>query len=124
MPRVKAVPIANSVIIEPIDIDKLTAIRYIWSNYLENARPDFLLVAGNDRSDENVFSWAKELKEDRRVRYIQTVNIGRRNSMATATLTNGATSKSQAHFSRSEDFLTTRIGLINILNKLAKIRTV
>ncbi|KAF2831903.1 hypothetical protein CC86DRAFT_339941 [Ophiobolus disseminans] len=103
--RVKAVPTKDSVIIETIDFDKATAAQHIFSRYAEANRPDFLLVAGNDRSDENVFRWAKQLKDDWVVANVQTVTVGARNSIAMSTLTNGAT------------------GLLSVLTKLSKIKT-
>ncbi|KAH8731521.1 glycosyltransferase family 20-domain-containing protein [Phaeosphaeriaceae sp. PMI808] len=103
--RVKAVPTKDSVIIEPIDFDKATAAQHIFSKYDEQHRPDFLLVAGNDRSDENVFRWAKQLKDNGDIRSVQTVTVGNRNSIAMSTLTNGAT------------------GLLSALNKLTKIKS-
>jgi trehalose-phosphatase len=90
--RVKAVPTKDSVIIEPVDFDKATAAQHIFSKYTD--RPDFLLVAGNDRSDEGVFRWAKQLKDDSKISNVQTVTVGARNSIAMSTLTNGATGKS------------------------------
>jgi trehalose-phosphatase len=119
--RVKAVPTKDSVIIEPIDFDKATAAQHIFSKYPETNRPDFLLVAGNDRSDENVFRWAKQLKDDWTVANVQTVTVGARNSIAMSTLTNGATGKcfnSLCHI----DKLTAIAGLLSILNKLSKIK--
>jgi trehalose-phosphatase len=91
--RVKAVPTKDSVIIEPIDFDKATAAQHIFGKYHETDRPDFLFVAGNDRSDEGVFRWAKQLKDDWTVPSVQTVTVGARNSVAMSTLTNGATGK-------------------------------
>jgi trehalose-phosphatase len=96
--RVKAIPTKDSVIIEPIDFDKATASQHIFSKYPEAARPDFLFVAGNDRSDENVFRWAKMLKDDWLVNNVQTVTVGDRNSIAMSTLTNGATGKSRFYY--------------------------
>ncbi|KAF2033858.1 alpha,alpha-trehalose phosphate synthase-like protein subunit [Setomelanomma holmii] len=103
--RVKAVPTKNSVIIEPMDFDKATAAQHIFKKYAEAERPDFLFVAGNDRSDEGVFRWAKQLKDEWIVNNVQTVTVGNRNSVAMSTLTNGAT------------------GLLSILIKLAKIKS-
>jgi trehalose-phosphatase len=91
--RVKAVPTKDSVIIEPIDFDKATAAQHIFGKYKDTERPDFLFVAGNDRSDENVFRWAKQLKDDWTIPSVQTVTVGNRNSVAMSTLTNGATGK-------------------------------
>lgn len=92
--RIKAVPTKDSVIIEPIDFDKATAAQHIYNRYPGPERPNFLLVAGNDRSDENVFRWAKQLKDDGTMAAVQTVTVGARNSNAMSTLPNGATGKS------------------------------
>ncbi|KAF1943615.1 hypothetical protein EJ02DRAFT_453091 [Clathrospora elynae] len=102
--RVKAIPTKDSVIIEPVDFDKASASQHIFGKYPESARPDFLFVAGNDRSDENVFRWANQLKDEWGVANVQTVTVGDRNSVALSTLTNGTT------------------GLLSVLSKLAKIR--
>jgi trehalose 6-phosphate synthase/phosphatase len=103
--RVKAIPTKDSVIIEPIDFDKASASQHVFNKYPETARPDFLFVAGNDRSDEGVFRWAKQLKEEWVVPNVQTVTVGDRNSIAMSTLPNGTT------------------GLLGALSKLAKTRT-
>jgi trehalose-phosphatase len=89
--RVKAVPTPNSVIIEPIDFDKSTAAQHVFSNYLEKGRPDFLMVAGNDRDDEVIFKWAKDLSDSESIANVTTVTVGDRNSVAMATLTQGTT---------------------------------
>lgn len=102
--RVKAIPTKDSVVIEPVDFDKASAAQHIFGKYPKDARPDFLLVAGNDRSDEGVFEWAKKLKEERVVPNVQTVTVGNRNSIAMSTLTNGTT------------------GLLGALSKLTKSR--
>ena len=89
----RAVPTKDSVIIEPADYDKGTAAQHIFSKYPESDRPDFLFVAGNDRDDEVVFKWAKELKENWIIRAVNTVTLGERNSLASSTLPNGTTGK-------------------------------
>ncbi|RMZ73996.1 glycosyltransferase family 20 [Pyrenophora seminiperda CCB06] len=100
--RVKAVPTKDSVVIEPVDFDKASASQHILNKYPEEARPDFLFVAGNDRSDEAVFHWAKQLKDERIISNVETVTVGDRNSIAMSTLPNGTT------------------GLLGALSKLAK----
>jgi trehalose-phosphatase len=120
--RVKAVPTKDSVIIEPIDFDKATAAQHIFAKFPEIERPDFLFVAGNDRSDENVFRWAKQLKDEWTVTNVQTVTVGNRNSVAMSTLTNGATGKTFENGVRSVDLLTPSAGLLSILNKLSKLK--
>lgn len=91
--RVRAVPTKDSVIIEPSDFDKSTAAQHIFEKYPEADRPDFLFVAGNDRDDEIVFKWAKNLKDNWITRNVQTVTVGDRNSLALSTLPNGTTGK-------------------------------
>lgn len=103
--RIKAIPSKDSVVIEPIDFDKASAARYVLDQYPENTRPDFLFVAGNDRSDETIFCWAKQLLDDGVIPNVQTVTVGDRNSVALSTLSNGTT------------------GLLSMLSKLAKIHT-
>ncbi|KAH3988132.1 hypothetical protein HBI70_044390 [Parastagonospora nodorum] len=103
--RVKAVPTKDSVIIEPLDFDKATAAQHIFGKFHPTERPDFLFVAGNDRTDEGVFRWAKVLKDDWTISSVQTVTVGNRNSVALSTLTNGST------------------GLLSVLSKLSKIKT-
>ncbi|KAL9096211.1 MAG: hypothetical protein Q9165_001734 [Trypethelium subeluteriae] len=59
---------------------------------------DFLLVAGDDREDEIVFRWANKLADGHglagKVRDVTTVSVGKRNTEAMATLTQGTTGKS------------------------------
>ncbi|EDU45391.1 trehalose-phosphatase [Pyrenophora tritici-repentis Pt-1C-BFP] len=89
--RVKAIPTKDSVVIEPVDFDKAFASQHILNKYPEEARPDFLFVAGNDRSDEAVFHWAKKLKDESIIPNVETVTVGDRNSIAMSTLPNGTT---------------------------------
>lgn len=121
--RVKAIPTKDSVIIEPVDFDKATAAQHIFSKYPEQARPDFLLVAGNDRSDENVFRWAKQLKDEWIINNVQTVTVGDRNSIAMSTLTNGATGTTSFMNIGHVTYTNFTAGLLSVLNKLAKIKT-
>ena len=55
--------------------------------------PDFLFVAGDARQDEAIFKWANQL-EGEVVRDVTTVSVGRRNTEALFTLTQGITGKS------------------------------
>jgi len=121
--RVKAVPTKDSVIIEPIDFDKATAAQAIYDKYAEADRPDFLLVAGNDRSDENVFRWAKQLKDEWKIPHVQTVTVGARNSIAMSTLTNGATGMFYKCSVLWCGFTDYTIGLLSVVSKLSKIKT-
>ena len=118
----KSIPTKDSVIIEPIDFDKASASQHVFGKYPEIARPDFLFVAGNDRSDEGVFRWAKQLKEEWTVPNVQTVTVGDRNSIAMSTLTNGTTGKHPFSYTLDELLLRTTTGLLGALSKLAKTR--
>ena len=89
----------GAVIVEPIDYTKATASEYIF-NCLKNKIPadsaasspiDFLLIAGDGREDEPVFEWANSLKEPEVVKKVSTVSLGRRNTQAMFTLTQGVT---------------------------------
>lgn len=53
--------------------------------------PDFLFVAGDDRDDEAVFHWANELGVSKEVANVISVCVGKRNTEASCTLTQGAT---------------------------------
>lgn len=56
--------------------------------------PDFLMVAGDDRQDEVVFRWANELGRGGKVREVVSVYVGKRNTEAGCTLSQGTTGKS------------------------------
>ncbi|KAF2280974.1 uncharacterized protein EI97DRAFT_447089 [Westerdykella ornata] len=101
--RVRAVPTKDSVIIEPMDWDKATAAAHIVKNTMKNRKPDFLFAAGNERDDEVVFRWAKDISEHGEIENVYTVQVGNRNTVAMSTLTQGST------------------GLLNVLKKLAKL---
>ncbi|KAF2474620.1 uncharacterized protein BDR25DRAFT_280032 [Lindgomyces ingoldianus] len=100
--RVKAVPTKDSVIIEPVEYNKSTAATHIMKNLDMKNRPEFLMVVGNDRDDEVIFRWAKNLSESGEVKNVTTVSVGNRNTVAMTTLTQGT------------------VGLLNILGRLAK----
>ena len=68
-----------------------TAAKHVLSKYDSDAKPDFLFVAGNDRDDEIVFKWAKQMKDEAAIANVQTVTVGDRNSVALSTLPNGTT---------------------------------
>lgn len=53
--------------------------------------PEFLLVAGSDRQDEGVFRWANQLGKEDRIKYVTTVSVGKRNTEAMASITQGST---------------------------------
>jgi len=102
--RVHAVPRDKSILIEPIDFTKASASKDMLDELSEDTenKPDFLFVAGNDREDEVVFRWANELGQKGEVQNVMTVSLGKRNTEAMATLTQGTTS------------------LITVLQRLAK----
>jgi trehalose-phosphatase len=91
--RVRAIPTKDSVIIEPMDLDKSTAAKHIVDSMKKDERPDFLFVAGNDRDDEVVFRWAKAASDSLDIKEVTTVSVGNRNTVAMATLTQGTTGK-------------------------------
>ncbi|KAK4960799.1 Trehalose-6-P synthase/phosphatase complex subunit [Elasticomyces elasticus] len=115
--RVHAVPVDKAVLIESTNWSKGTAATHIFDKLREelfhgeervgggggDAVTDFLMVAGDDREDEVIFRWANALAAKGRVRDVFTVSVGKRNSEACATLTQGTT------------------GLLTALQKLAKI---
>ncbi|KAF2652278.1 glycosyltransferase family 20 protein [Lophiostoma macrostomum CBS 122681] len=104
--RVKAVPTKDSVIIEPMDWDKGSAASYIINNIEKEKRPDWLMVAGNDRDDEVIFRWANQLHESGEVSEVSTVSVGNRNTVAMSTLTQGTTGK--PHHSNVLNYSLTR----------------
>ncbi|KAK0355957.1 Trehalose-6-P synthase/phosphatase complex subunit [Friedmanniomyces endolithicus] len=95
--RIHAVPISKAVLIEQMDFSKRSAASRIFDFLRAGAIeagtvvPEFLLVAGDDREDEVVFEWANGLATNGVVRDVFTVSVGRRNTVACATLTQGAT---------------------------------
>ncbi len=97
--RVHAIPIDKAVLIEPIDWSKGSAAAHILDglkghNSKETGQfPDFLLVAGNDREDEVIFRWANKLAATNVIRNVTTVTVGKRNTEAMATLTQGTSGK-------------------------------
>lgn len=109
--RIHAVPVNKALLIEQIDFSKRTAALHIFDQLRERAVargfkvPDFLLVAGDDREDEVVFHWANDLAKSGTIRDVFTVSVGKRNTEAQATITQGST------------------GLLTALQKLAKIST-
>ncbi|KAF2178479.1 glycosyltransferase family 20 protein [Zopfia rhizophila CBS 207.26] len=92
--RMRAIPTNDSVIIEPMDWDKSTAAAHIMNKIEKESKPDFLMVAGNDRDDEVIFRWAKGLSDNGEVESVHTVSVGARNTVAMATLTQGTTGES------------------------------
>lgn len=105
--KIHAVPINKAVLIEQSDFSKGTAATHVFDNMclkLKGSKtPDFMVVVGDDREDEVIFKWANGLGKDGRIKDVFTITVGRRNTVAQATLTQGST------------------GLLTVLQKLAKI---
>lgn len=95
--RIHAIPISKAMLIEQMDFSKRSASTWIFDQLRERSEaqgfkaPDFLLVAGDDREDEVVFQWANEHEKNGTIREVFTVSVGRRNTVAGATLTQGST---------------------------------
>ena len=53
--------------------------------------PEFLVVAGSDRQDETIFRWANQLDKEGQIKYVTTVSVGKRNTEAMSSLTQGST---------------------------------
>ena len=98
--NINAIPIENGLYVSAIDINKGTAASFISDTLQELsddkgiAMPDFLLVIGDSRDDEYVFSWAQHLEEKGAIRDVCTVTLGSCSTSASATLTQGVTGKS------------------------------
>ncbi|KXT01109.1 hypothetical protein AC578_10887 [Pseudocercospora eumusae] len=105
--KIHAVPIKNAVLIEQEDFSKGTAATHVYDTLCERtkglSRPDFMMVAGDDREDEVIFKWANDLCKEGKLKNVFTITVGKRNTVAQATLTQGST------------------GLLTVLSKLAKI---
>ncbi|OQO07336.1 hypothetical protein B0A48_07033 [Cryoendolithus antarcticus] len=110
--RVRVVPIRQAVLIESLDWSKRSAANHILDELrakhdigVEDGKQhtDFLFIAGDDREDEVVFRWANELGKSGEVENVYTVSVGKRNTEATSTLTQGTT------------------GLLSVLGRLTKI---
>ena len=106
---IRAVPIPNAVLIETVDQSKAKAAELVLKRHRDavqsdgSAPADFLMVAGDDREDEIIFRWANELAKSNAIASVFTVSVGKRNTEACATLTQGTT------------------GLLSVLGRLAKI---
>lgn len=120
--RVRAVPTKDAVIIEPMDLDKATAAEYILRLLKKenDKKPDFLFVAGNDRDDEVVFRWAKDLSENKEIPEVSTVSVGNRNTVAMSTLTQGTTGKHESVERIFVSIAKLLLGLLSVLNRLVK----
>lgn len=97
--RVHAVPVEKAVLIEPLEWSKGSAATHIFEGLRErksaegNQFPDFLLVAGDDREDEVIFRWANQLGKNEVIKNVTTVSVGKRNTEAMATLTQGTSGR-------------------------------
>ncbi|KAF1987772.1 glycosyltransferase family 20 protein [Aulographum hederae CBS 113979] len=94
--KVHAIPTEKTVLIEPYEWSKGSAAEFVMSNLSDEneigektPRPDFLMVAGNDREDEVIFRWANALSKKESIKHVTSVSVGRRNTEAMATLTQG-----------------------------------
>ncbi|KAJ9630642.1 Trehalose-6-P synthase/phosphatase complex subunit [Taxawa tesnikishii (nom. ined.)] len=109
MYRVHAVPVEHALLIEPMDWSKGSAATHIFDRLREKnvegngmKMPDWVFVAGDDREDEVIFRWANEKGRSGLFKNVTTVSVGKRNTEAETTLTQGTT------------------GLITTLQKLAR----
>ncbi|KAF2405490.1 hypothetical protein EJ06DRAFT_502758 [Trichodelitschia bisporula] len=106
--NIRAVPLDKSVTIEPLQWSKGSAATHVFdrikAKHGSGDVPDFLFVAGDDREDEAIFRWANGLAKSRKVQYVTTVTVGKRNTEAMATLTQGTS------------------GLLSVLQRLSRIR--
>jgi len=110
--RVRAIPIDGAVIVEPIDWTKATAAVKIFARMKQQIAADkpytepvdFLMVAGDGREDECIFRWANELDKNKTVENVTTASLGKRNTEAGCTVTQGVT------------------GVLTVLQKLAKVK--
>jgi trehalose 6-phosphate synthase/phosphatase len=79
-PTVHAVQGEFYVVAEPTVFTKATACAHLYSTL--STPPSFLFVAGNDRTDEDVFKWANALEKDGKVNCSVTVSVGARRTEA------------------------------------------
>jgi trehalose-phosphatase len=98
--RIHAVPVEKAVLIEPVDWTKASASQYAFDALRNSGQvaPDFLFVAGDDREDEGVFKWANKLGKSGVVDVATTVSLGKRNTEAGATLTQGSSGEYLSEF--------------------------
>jgi trehalose 6-phosphate synthase/phosphatase len=84
-PTVHAVLGEFFVVAEPTAFTKATACAHLYSTLA--TPPSFLFVAGNDRTDEDVFKWANALEKDGKVKSVVTVSVGARRTEARSFVT-------------------------------------
>jgi trehalose-phosphatase len=114
--RIHAVPMEKAVLIEPVDFGKGYAAKQIFEENWgtsEEAReagadpqhpPDFIFVAGDDREDEQVFRWANQLEKELEGTDVTTVSVGKKNTEAMATLTQGTSGKNNRSLDPTSPF--------------------
>jgi len=101
--NISAVPIEGALFISCAHINKSSATAMIGDNLTRlhkekgAAMPEFLLVIGDSREDEYVFTWAHEMHK-KGIRDVCTVTLGARNTGASATLTQGVTGKLKSDY--------------------------
>lgn len=110
--KVRAVPINQAILIETLEWNKAAAAQKILEHMANHDKQgdgsitsvaDFLMIAGDDREDEGIFRWANRLDKSGEVNNVFTVSVGKRNTEAKATLTQGTS------------------GLLTVLTRLAKV---
>lgn len=84
-PTVRAVPGEFMVVAEPTVFTKATACAHLYSTLVQPL--SFLFVAGNDRTDEDVFKWAHGLENDGNVKTSVTVTVAARRTEARSYVT-------------------------------------
>lgn len=111
--RIHAVPISKAVLVESLDWSKGSAATHIFDKIREKnveklgmKMPDFLMVAGDDREDEVIFRWANDLHKEGTIRDVCTVSVGKRNTEAQATLTQGTTGETRCRVVERAGMLT------------------
>lgn len=79
----------GAVLVESQEWTKTTAAKTVLEKVVGNggAPADFLMVVGDGRDDEPVFSWANELATNDEVKSVTTVKVGTKNTQANATIT-------------------------------------
>jgi trehalose 6-phosphate synthase complex regulatory subunit len=70
------------IVAEPTVFTKATACAYLYSTLPES--PSFLFIAGNDRTDEDVFKWGNALEKEGKVKSCVTVTVGARRTEASS----------------------------------------
>jgi trehalose 6-phosphate synthase/phosphatase len=84
--RVHAIPFGGAIIVESMDWTKTTAAQKVMDLEANQDEPvtDFLMVVGDGRDDEPVFSWANDLGRNK-IKNVITVKVGTKNTQAIST---------------------------------------